>query len=85
MRETYLSTFNYPKSGDFTRFTIEASFAVFCLVPILATRGQVRSSAQEWAFMFHLDTKVQSNLNNIINQLLSVQVKLENMKLCDTG
>ena len=67
------------------RFTIGASFAVFCLVPILATRGQVRSSANEWAIMFPLDTKVYNNLNNIINQLLYVKVKLVNVKLCDTG
>ena len=27
---SYLSTFNHPKSGDFKRFTIGASFAAFC-------------------------------------------------------
>ena len=41
--DAYLSTFNYPKSGDFMRFIIWASFTAFCLVPILATRGQVSS------------------------------------------
>ena len=41
----YLSTFNYSKSGDFMWFTVGASFTIFSLVPILATRGQVNSLA----------------------------------------
>ena len=51
-RTYILSTFNYSKSGDFTRFTFGASFEAFYLVPILATRGQVSSLAEEWAIIF---------------------------------
>ena len=43
LSDAYLSTFNHTKSGDFRWFTIGASFVAFCLVPILATRGQVIS------------------------------------------
>ena len=49
---SYLSTFNFPKSGDFTRFTFRGSFAAFYLVPILATWGQVSTLAKEWAIIF---------------------------------
>ena len=62
----YLSTFNYPKSGDFTRFTIGTSFAVFCLVPILATRGQVISLAKEWAFIFHRSGQIGYHTNMLM-------------------
>ena len=37
---SYLSTFNPPKSRDFSPFAVWASFTAFCLVPILANRGQ---------------------------------------------
>ena len=40
-----MSTFNQPESGDFTRFAVQSSFAVYCLYPILANRGQVSSLA----------------------------------------
>ena len=41
LKIAYLSTFNLRKSGDFTWITIGASFAAFCLVPILATRVRI--------------------------------------------
>ena len=37
----YLSTFDFPISGDFTGFAVAAFFTEFYVIPILATRGQV--------------------------------------------
>ena len=53
VRHENLSTINHPKSGDFMWFTIGASLAAFCLVPIMATRDQVIHLTLEWTIIFH--------------------------------